>query len=179
MLFTRRTALMLLVAGGLAGAGGVAHADGACIDFQWDVRKERALFAATPGALNAGTDARSAAAIVPNRLYKLRLVPQDHVNFPIAPAKKPAADTFAGLATLKISAAGSYRVALDLPLWIDVVSGGALVAAKDFESQRNCSAPHKIVEFDLTGAQAFVLQFSNATSENILLSVTPTPARTL
>ena len=176
----RHSAFALIVCLVFTAAARPAHADDACIDFKWDVSKERALFAGAPSALAAGKDSATAPVILPNRLYKLRLAPQEQVTFPVIPGKKAAAGgAFAGLATLKISAAGSYRIAIDLPVWIDVVSSGNLVAAKDFEGQRNCSAPHKIVEFDLAGAQPFALQFSSGMSDNILLTVTPTPARKL
>ena len=177
---TRLSAFALLLALGLAGAAKPLHADDACIDFKWDVSKERALFAGTPTSLKATKELTSAPVIVPNRLYQLRLMPQDQVTFAVSPGKKAAATgAFAGLATLKIAGAGAYRIAIDLPVWIDVVSSGSLVAAKDFEGQRNCSAPQKIVEFDLTGEQPFVLQFSSGMSENILLTVTSSPVRKL
>jgi hypothetical protein len=176
----RPGALALFLALGFAGAAKPAHADDACIDFKWDVSKERALFAGTATALKSAKESTSAPAIMPNRLYRLRLAPQDQVMFAVNPAKKaPAAAAFGGMATLKIAAAGAYRIAIDLPVWIDVVSSGGLVSAKDFEGQRNCSAPHKIVEFDLSGEQPFILQFSGGMSENILLTVTASPVRKL
>lgn len=177
---TRVSALALLLALGFAGAAKPAHAEDGCIDFKWDVSRERALFAGPPAALRSAKESTSAPAIVPNRLYQLRLAPQDQVTFVVNPARKaPAAGAFGGLARLKIAAAGAYRIAIDLPVWIDVVSSGGLVSAKDFEGQPNCSAPHKIVEFDLSGEQPFILQFSGGTSENILLTVTASPVRKL
>jgi hypothetical protein len=153
-------------------------ADDTCLDFQWDVSKERALFAGTPTSIPAGKDAASAPAVVPNRLYKLRLVAQKNVAFSVPPGKKAAAPAaFAGLASLKIPAPGSYRISADLPIWIDVAANGALVPAENFEGQRACSAPHKIVEFDLIAAQPFVLQFSNAMVDSLLVTVTPSPPR--
>ena len=172
-------AFALLVCLASAAAAKPVHAEDACIDFKWDVSKERALFAGTPTALAAGKDSASAPVIVPNRLYRLGLAPQEQVTFPASPARKAAAGAFAGLATLKISAPGAYRIAIDLPVWIDVVTSGNLVAAKDFEGQRNCSAPHKIVEFELAGVQPFALQFSSGMNSNILITVTPSPARKL
>jgi hypothetical protein len=156
-----------------------AAADDACVDFKWDVSKERALFAGTPATLTAGHDLKSAPLVVPGRLYQLRLTSQDSVTFAVNPAKKMAGPAFAGLATLKIPARGSYRIALDLPSWIDVVSNDALVAAKDFQGQHACSAPHKIVEFDLDAAQSLVLQLSNASSESVLVTITLSPSRKL
>ena len=157
-----------------------ALADDACAGFKWDVSKERALFAESAVPLAAGKDRMSAPAVVPNRLYQLQLIPQDHVAFVTPPAKKMLTDgAYAGIAVLKIPASGSYRVAVDIPFWIDVVSNGALITAKDFQGQHGCSAPHKVVEFDLAGGQPVVLQFSNAVKDDILLTVTPSPPRKL
>ena len=170
----------MLLALALGGAAAPAPADDACTDFKWDVSKERALFAGTPAVLPAGKDPKSAPVVVPNRLYTLRLVDQDKVAFSAPPAKKmQGPGVYGGLATLKIPAPGSYRVAVDLPFWIDVVSSGTKVAAEDFQGQHGCSAPHKIVAFNLIGAQPFILQFSNATNENVLLTITPVLARKL
>jgi hypothetical protein len=164
----------------VAGASAAAHAEEACLDFKWDVSKERALFAGSPAVLKGGKDPVSAPTVIPNRLYTLRLAAQDQVAFSVSPAKKPSASpAYAGLATLKIAAPGSYRVSVDLPIWIDVVSQGTLVAAKDYQGQHACSAPHKIVEFELAGTQPFVLQFSNAAADSIMLTVTASPARKL
>jgi hypothetical protein len=176
MTSTRNLALWIGLFLAFGSAAPPALADEACVDFKWDVSKERALFAGTPETLPAGKDVKSAPTVVPNRFYKLQLVNQSQVSFAVSPGRKAAAASgFAGLANLKISAAGSYRVAVDLPIWIDVASNGTLVAAQDFEGQHACSAPHKIVEFDLTAAQPLVLQFSNVANESMLLTVTPSP----
>ena len=107
-------------------------------------------------------------------------MPQEHVSFAISPGKKnPSAGAYAGLAALRVSQPGSYRISLDLPLWIDVVSNGALLTAKDFQGQHDCDAPHKIVEFDLEGAQTFLLQLSSASTDSVQLTITPRPSRTL
>jgi hypothetical protein len=155
-----------------------ALGDDACEGFKWDVSKERALFAESAVPLAAGKDRMSAPMVVPNRLYQLQLTPQDHVAFVTPPAKKMLTDgAYAGIAVLKIPASGSYRVSVDVPFWIDVVSDGALVRAKDFQGQRGCSAPHKIVEFELAGAQPFVVQLSGATADSVRLAITPSPLR--
>jgi hypothetical protein len=171
---------ILLLALVLEGAAQPVPADEACVDFKWDVSKERALFAETPDALTAGRDPMSAPVVVPNHLYRLKLTIQDRAAFSVAPARKTAGGpAYAGLATLKTPAAGTYRIAVDLPLWIDVVSNGVLVPPTDFQGQRACGAPHKIVEFELSGAQPFVLQLSSAAKDEILLTVTPAPPRKL
>jgi hypothetical protein len=179
MLPARHRGLSILLALLVGGAAVPAVADNDCVDFKWDVSKERALFAQAPVELTAGKDAKSAPGIVPNRLYKLRLAVQDHVVFSVPPGRKmTGTPAFAGLAALRIEAPGSYRVAIDLPLWVDVVSNGNLVQPTDYQGQHACSAPHKIVVFDL-GSQPVILQFSNAFQDDVLLTVTAAPARKL
>jgi hypothetical protein len=159
------------------GGAGVAAAD-TCTDFKWDVTKERALFAAPSTPLAAGPSLKSAPLIVPNRLYELHLSAQNQVTFAAAPGKETAAEgAYAGIVQLKLPAAGSYRVAIDAPYWIDVVSDGALLVAQDYQGQRGCAAPHKIVEFFFAASGTFALQLSGATAEFVLLSVTPVAAR--
>jgi len=153
-----------------------ALADDACAGFKWDVSKERALFSESAVPLAAGKDRMSAPVVVPNRLYRLQLIPQDHVAFVTPPAKKMLTDgAYAGIAVLNIPASGSYRVAVDIPFWIDVVLDGALVKAKDFQGQQGCSTPHKIVEFELAGARPFVVQLSGATAHSVRLTITSSP----
>jgi hypothetical protein len=156
-----------------------AHADD-CVDFKWDTAKEHALFAGRADPLTLGTDLKSAPMIVADHLYELQLNPQERVSFAVAPGKRNATpNANAGLATFTIPAGGSYRVSVDAPFWIDIVSNGALVVAKDFQGQHGCSPPHKIVEFDLQGTRPFILQLSNATASSVRLTVTATPARKL
>jgi hypothetical protein len=173
----RTKAVPVLFALLFGGAVSAAHADDGCLDFKWDVSKERALFAGTPAALKAGKDVASAPKVVPDRLYTLRLAVQDQVAFAAAPAKKPAGPAYAGMAALTIPAPGSYRVSVDLPIWIDVVAQGTLLTAKDYQGQHACSAPHKIVEFEFAGTQPFILQFSNALTDSLSLTVTASPVR--
>jgi hypothetical protein len=159
---------------------GKTFADESCVDFKWDVTQERGLFAGTGTPLSAGADANSAPVMQLSHLYALKLMPQDHVTFAATPGKKtPTTGSNAGLVAFKLPASGSYRVAIDMPFWIDVVSNGALVAAKDFQGQHGCSAPHKIVEFELAGTRPFFLQLSNAAADSVRLTITAAPARRL
>ncbi len=182
---TRRAAMSILpiVLAMLAVTATPALADDACAGYKWDVGAERALFAGTAAPLTAGHDIKSAPVVVPNRLYRVRLTPQTQVTLARSAAKEGAANkappegAYAGIATLKIPRAGSYRVAIDGPFWIDVLSNETLIAAKDFQGAHGCSAPRKIVEFELAGAQRFVLQLSSAEQEYVQLTITPSPAR--
>ena len=174
----RSAVLSILFAALLVAAGAPAMADDACVDFKWDVSRERALFAGAATPVTAAADAKAAPVMLLNHLYEVMLQPQEQVAFAAAPGKKnPRTDSHAGLLTFKIPASGSYRVAIDMPFYIDVVSDGALVAATDFQGQRGCSSPHKIVVFDLKGSRPFFLQLSNADPNSVRLTITATPVR--
>jgi hypothetical protein len=157
-----------------------AIADESCVDFKWDVSHERALFGGPATSLAAGTEAKSAPLMQLNHLYELKLAAQEHVTFAATPGKRsPREATHGGLVTFKILGDGNYRVAIDMPFWIDVVSNGALVAATDFQGQHGCASPHKIVVFELKGTRPFFLQLSNAAPESVRLTITATPPRKL
>jgi hypothetical protein len=175
-----RTSLALLLTIGTLVCGAfpsAASADAACAGFKWNVTKERALFAGSAVSIPAGKDIKSAPRVVPDRLYELKLVPQDEVTFSIAPGKKrPVNGAYAGLAVLKIGTAGTYRISVNIPFWIDVALNGALLVSKDFQGAQGCDAPHKIVEFEFDAAQDFVVQLSGATSTSVRMAVTKAPA---
>ena len=170
----------LIVLATVFAAAAPALADDACVDFKWDVSQERVLFAGPATPVTAAADPKSAPTLQLNHLYELKLSKQEQVSFAVTPAKKSPRDgSHGGLVTFKIPASGSYRVAIDMPFWIDVVSNGALVAADDFQGQHGCPSPHKIVQFDLLGSRPFFLQLSNAAPDSVRLTVTATPARKL
>jgi hypothetical protein len=158
-------------------ASAAAHAQDECTDFRWDVSRERALFAGPPTVMKAGTDVSSAPIVLPNRLYQLTLAPQSGVTFSVRQGKKTTDEVHAGLAILRINADGNYRVAVDLPVWIDVVTTDSVLQPTDFQGQHGCTAPRKIVEFDLKGTKPFLLQFSGASIDQLLVTVTPVPVR--
>jgi hypothetical protein len=162
----------------LGALGSRVYADEPCVDFKWDVSQERALFLGAANPVNAGSDAKSAPTILLNHLYAVKLLPQDKVVFPATPGRKPSAAGNAGVLTFTLPATGSYRVALDMPVWIDVAANGALVSAKDFQGQHACAAPHKIVEFDLIGTRPFFLQLSGVT-DSVRLTITAALPRKL
>jgi hypothetical protein len=164
----------------LIAAAPIASADDACTDFKWDVSKERALFAKPATPVKAGTDAKTAPTLLPDKLYQLELTPQAAVHFAPEPGRKSRAETdHGGIATLKVPMSGAYRIALDVPLWIDVAASGALLQPTDFQGQHDCSAPHKIVEFELSAAQRLSLQLSSSAAASVRLTITSSPARKL
>jgi hypothetical protein len=167
---------LLMLTIGMSAFAIAAPQDG-CTDFKWDVSKERALFAGPPTVMQAGTEVKSAPIVLPNRLYQLALAPQSSVNYSVRQGKKTDDNAQGGLAILRISAEGNYRVAVDLPVWIDVITADAVLQPTDFQGQHECAAPHKIVEFPLKGSKPFLLQLSGAAIGQVLITVTPVPER--
>ena len=148
----------------------------ACSDFSWDVTHERTLWEGSAESLSAGTTVAAAPLIRADRLYDLKLTTQPRVQFSLPPGKAMLSDgAYAGLVRLHVTEGGSYRVSLDVPFWIDVVSSGKELPTKDFQGQRGCTGPHKMVEFVFPANQNLLLQFSGATAEELHVSVTRTP----
>jgi hypothetical protein len=148
-----------------------------CSGFAWDVTRERALYALPPLQAPAGVNPASAVPLGTDHLYLLSLAPQTQVRFAAAPGKKMLTDgAFAGLAAFQITTPGTYRVALDEPFWIDVVLDGHVLPSKDFQGAPGCTAPRKIVEYDLPAAKQLVLQFSGSTSPTTRVTITRAPA---
>jgi len=176
MTAVRRTACALLIFVAAAAARTLAE-DDPCAGFKWDVSKERALFASAALSLPSGKDGASAASVATARRYLIELSPASQVTFPLTPGKPlPAENSYAGLISLHVPSAGHYRVAVDLPLWIDVVSNGKLLPPVDYEGQHDCHAPRKIVEFALEGKRHWILQLSGASEAAVNLVVTRVPA---
>ena len=145
-----------------------------CIEFAWDARAEHLLFAMAPKQLDAGTDRAITPVVTIDRLYQLRLQPQATVHFPTPPgARELRPGGFGGLAQLQVAVPGSYRISADQPLWIDVAFNGALLKPQDYQARRDCTNPHKIVEFQLPMGVNLTLQVSNATGADARITITP------
>jgi len=152
-----------------------AYATDPCAEFAWDVGHERALFATTPETVAAGTSAESAPLLAVERLYRLTLTPQERVDFAVAPERKRSGDApYAGLARLHIAVAGTYRLALSRPYWVDIVQSGSLISSSGFTGSHGCEAPRKIVQYTLAAGD-FVLQVSGAGSADVGLTLTAAP----
>jgi len=165
-------ALLLMVAHGLA------RADDACAGFAWDVAHERSVFATAPSAQQAGHDVDSAPLVTTDRLYDLALSPQEQVTLAASPGKKALTDgAYAGLVRIKVASAGTYRVSLSRPFWVDVVKGGALIASTNFTGRPGCDAPHKLVQYPLPAGE-LLLQVSGATDDRVKIAVTAARATT-
>jgi hypothetical protein len=144
-----------------------------CGAYKWDVSAERALFAAAPKAVAAGKDRAAAAPVVANQLFSVTLHPLSEVSFPVTPGRAPTSGSFAGLIALAVPAPGKYRISVDVPLWIDVAGSAGLAPVLDYEGLHECSAPRKVVVFDLEGGKDWTLEVSAADRAAVRLAITP------
>jgi len=172
-----RQALLLAIGLGAAAAMPSRAAD-PCSQFSWDVARERALFAGTATAVLAGTDAASAPRLLAEHLYELQLRPLDQVRFVATPGRQSSGQSaYAGLATLRITAPGRYRIAVDAPFWIDVVADGGLMSVAGFQGAPDCNAPHKILEFEFAVVRELTLQFSGDRGSRVRVGIVAVAGR--
>jgi hypothetical protein len=153
--------------------GPAVAADDPCAAFKWNVSEERAVFSQKAQAASAGRDAAAAPAMKTGTLYELALAPQERVKFVLQPGKKALPDgAFAGVVHFRVPTTGAYRVSLDQGLWVDVVSHQALVESTDFTGAHDCSAPRKIVQYNLPAGEDLVLQLSAAAKDRVRVAIT-------
>ena len=159
----------------LLGSAALQAADAGGCQFAWDVSHEQALFNGAAQTVVAGRVVSAAPQLEPNRLYELALAPQEQVTFAVAPGKKMLSDgAYGGVAHVHITQAGTYRVSLSAPFWIDLASGDKLITSGDFTGSSHCDTPRKIVQFALPAGD-LVLQLSGATSAQVRVTITSAP----
>lgn len=176
-MLVRSMIMMALACLSLAAPSMGAGSDEDCSGYPWDVRREHALFGTVPTPLAAATSAATLPVLAADRLYALRLSPAAGVTFAAPPAKAiPAEGRYAGLVAIALEAPGAYRIAVDLPVWMDVAADGKLVPVLGYQGLASCASPRKLVEFDLSGGQRFVLQVSGASGAVLRVLITGLPA---
>ena len=157
-----------LVMGGELQAGAGA---GSCDSYTWDVSRERAPFATIPTVVVASTEMKGAPRIRVGQLYELHLSPSPQIGR--LPGDAPRPVKYAGLASVQIATSGTYHIALDNNAWVGTVSGIAANIPKGFQGAVACTAPHKLVDFDLSAGQIYTVQVSVSPTATVRLSITP------
>jgi molybdate transport system substrate-binding protein len=151
-----------------------------CTRFTWDVSRELAVMKQTPRAVAAAVKPSAhVPQIDPEKLYEVKLAGQSTVTFLAKPGKPTLNDgTHAGLVRFRVGKVGRYRVSITSGHWIDIVDGTQLVRSRDFQGQRGCQRPHKIVEYELPAGRDLTLQFSGSTDTQVIVAITAvsTPA---
>lgn len=89
-----------------------------------------------------------------------------------APAKPPAKGTYGGSVWFEVKTAGTYRVSLGAPAWIDVLRGGKSVASTAHGHGEPCSPIVKRVDFALTPGR-YALQLSGSKAPAVIFMVAP------
>lgn len=120
----------------------------------------------TRSALAAGKSTRSAPVMVVGRGIDLRLAAAGSVTPPVTPKKLAEAGDTAGLALFQITRAGTYRVALGGPAWIDVVRAGKALPSTAHAHGPMCTGIRKIVDFRLRPGR-YVLQLTGTQAPTI------------
>jgi hypothetical protein len=144
---------------------------GSCDSYTWNVSKERALFAGTPRVVVARTEMKGAPRLLLGQLYELHLSPSPQVGR--LPGDAPRPVKYAGLASVQIATSGTYHIALDNDAWVGTVSGITANIPKGFQGAVACTAPRKLVDFDLSAGQIYTVQISVSPTATMRLSITP------
>ncbi len=116
------------------------------------------------------TGAKSGDALVVGRGALLALLPSAGVRFAVAPAKPPVAGSFSATASFDVATAGTYRVALSGPVWVDVVGGGKALASATHSHGPACSPVKKMVDFVLVPGR-YALELSSAKSSSLTVLI--------
>jgi len=138
-----------------------------CEKFKWSIARERAWFAASPKAVDAGAELPSI-----DQGYVVTLAAGDSPGFVLPPERAPKPGTFGGVVKFTLAKAGVYEVTLSGEAWADVVQDGARLKSFDFSGQKACPGVRKSVKFHLAAGPA-ALQISNSDATKITLAVAP------
>lgn len=110
--------------------------------------------------------------IAPGEAENLALHPTAEVHYVSPPAKPGGAGSFGGMVGVHVTAAGTYRVALGAPAWIDLVANGATLPATGHGHGPDCSGIRKIVDFALQPGD-YVLQVAASATPSLTVLVVP------
>ena len=103
-----------------------------------------------PAGLEAwAKPAAAPAALKPGTAYQLALKDAAIVRMAVAPTRPAAAGTFIAAPSLEVKTAGTYRVALSAPAWLDLFRDGKPLESVAHTHGPACSGIRKIVDFDL------------------------------
>lgn len=104
-----------------------------------------------PRAIAAARDAAGAAQapFAMGEAVRLTLHPDGEVAYVTLPKGEGEAASFGGMASFTIEEAGTYRVGLSEPVWVDVVQDGKPAETVRFGPGPACSGIRKAVSFAL------------------------------
>jgi hypothetical protein len=108
--------------------------------------------------------------VVVGQAYTATLQPVGTVRFVVAPERAAKPDSMGGVVDFRVASAGTYRVALDTGVWIDVVQDGKVVASATHGHGPQCSGIRKMVDFKLAPGR-YDLQLSGAAKPAVRVMV--------
>jgi len=141
-----------------------------CDKFKWPLDTERAMLTAAdvPGVASGGSVAKPPPVAVSVALVSLA---DAKLPLPLERAPKSSA-SFAGF--VKAAApprAGTYKITVSAPAWIDVAQAGKLVKSSTFSGAVGCDGIRKSVKFDLAAAP-FTVEISGVEANSIRFAIT-------
>lgn len=177
------TVRMVTLCGVIAASGQVSPAADLvdpttnCQSPTWDMHRELKAFGTSPQSEAAGSGGPKSPLLLLDTLYALRLHPQGEVRFAEPPGRTvKSATPMAGMARITVRSSGSYRITLDSPLWIDVVTPEGILAPLDYTGWHECGVFRKSVVFSLKAGHAVALQFSDAATDLVKVAIEPVPS---
>lgn len=105
---------------------------------------------------------------------RVALEPVLKVRFAAPPEREPKPDSFGGVIAFEVQQAGTWRVALGVGGWVDVLADGKAASSTAHGHGPACSGIRKIVDFALP-AGIHTLQISGAAADSIDVMVTRAP----
>ncbi len=138
----------------------------------WDMKRELKAFARAPQSESAGSSASTMPLLQLDTLYALRLRAQGEVEFVQPPSRAASGPTpMAGITRFKVPTRGVYRITLDSPLWIDVVTATGIIAPSAYTGWHECTVFRKSVDYTLEAGQTVALQFSGAATDLVKVTI--------
>lgn len=128
----------------------------------------------SPTSAKAGGMQAKAVALTPGKAVTLALLPTPKVTYPLRPEKPGGSVSFGGLASFTVAQAGTWRVALGLGAWVDVVKDGKAMTSIAHGHGPDCSGIRKMVDYSLTPGR-YLLQVAANGSDSLPLLVTRLP----
>lgn len=140
-----------------------------CDKFKWPLDKERATLTGTDlPKVTSGSEVKWPLPFA----TMVALVPLADAKLPVAPERTPKSqDLFGGF--IQIAApvkAGTYRITLSLPGWIDVVQDNQRIRSTAATGATGCEGVRKSVKFELA-ASPFTVQLSGIEARTIGLAI--------
>ncbi|CAN5525593.1 hypothetical protein BH10PSE14_BH10PSE14_19290 [soil metagenome] len=102
----------------------------------------------------------------------VKLAPVAATRFAIAPERKPADGSLAGIYHVAVTTPGTYRIALDGAAWIDLVRDGTALKSVAHGEGPACTGIRKIVDFALVPGD-YVLQLSSVRDKALTVLIVP------